>query len=233
MPQYLIDLQAQRQISEQIQLAVRATLMEFLNHGSEEGLTPVLGSKLMGQKVTLPDLDVRFSYRQHHKSMEEPHSGADGGLLVKVTNTTQRIKKAALFQAKLLKGYGPVRRLRMNTADATRLRGQCKDMLLHSDEAVALFYTYRDIYIVDAAKYVGIPDAPLNPLAEPSRLVTLSTYLGKWIPRCTRGDRDEDLVTRIEHDGGFEHGLTMTVVSNRPAIRWSDDPDEIRWRGKR
>lgn len=186
---------------------------------------------MVRQSFSTEDLVVKFSYRQLSKYTEEPHTGADGGFLVRVKNAQTTVQKAALFQAKLLSGGGHVRRLTIPLNDAQRLQGQAADMLKRTDEAVAVFYTQKQIYVVDAAGYES--RSMINarrPLAEEHRLITLGTYLGRWLPRCTKGDQDRDLNRRLEHQGGFRNGISMEVVSQQPTIAWGKDPDEDGWR---
>jgi hypothetical protein len=222
---YLIDKATQIEISTAIDAAVAVVLAELPNHGGEEGLTPVLGHALMRQSFRSRGLSVDFNYRQLSKHTEEPIAGADGGLLVRVASPAGRAVKAALFQAKVLTGRGDVRGLSLPVTAARRLRNQCTDMLTHSDEAVAVFYTRGEIYVVDARRYETASDADAGrPLSERYRLLTLGTYLGRWLPRCTRGDQSPELVSRIERPGGFKHNVTLDVTSDRPPIAWPDTP---------
>lgn len=192
-------------------------------------MTTALGHALMHRQILTPDLRVDFKYRQHNKYTEERHSGADGSFLVRVVTSDAIVEKAALFQAKLVGGIGDVRALQMSKADATRLQGQASDMLRHTDEAVAVFYTHKNIYVVDARDYGGGITSK-TPLSQEHRLITLGTYLGKWMPRCTKGDTDPDFVTRARHTEGFKHGLSVNVVSQRPAVPWEPDRAEDSWR---
>src|SRR5262245_45519540 len=150
--------------------------MELPNHGSEEGITPVLGHALMRQSFQSPGLRVQFKYRQLNKYTEEEEAGADGGFLVRVSNPGGATEKAALFQAKRLPGARPVRQLSMRADDARRLQKQASDMLRYSDEAIAIFYTDTEIYVVDAARYQrDSVDSIRRPLSELHRLITLGT----------------------------------------------------------
>ena len=229
MAYYLIDQVAQQEIATAIDAAVREVLSEFPNHGSEESLTSVLGHALMGQSFDLTDLRVDFNYRQLNKCTEESLTGADGGFLVRVQAPGKIAKKAALFQAKLLKGSEPVRRLKIQSSkEAKRLSDQCLGMLAQSRESVAMFYTQEEIYIVDAMHYAQTPSR--NPLSTAYRLVTLGTYLGKWIPRCTKGDESEELISRVERPGGFAKGIEMDVLSRIDPVPWKADKTEARWR---
>lgn len=227
---YLIDEEMQRMIAARIDAAVAEVLRELPNHGSEEGLTPVLGHALRKQSVQAGDLQVKFNYRQLNKITEEPTSGADGGFLVTVQNTDTTVQKAALFQAKLLRGSKPVRQLRMNAGEVSRLSRQVESMLGQTSESVAVFYTHQQVYVVDASDYKGrTADSARTPLSSSHRLITLGTYLGRWIPRCTKGDQNPDVIRRVQHLDGFKRGLTMEVISQRPSIASALDPGEVSW----
>jgi hypothetical protein len=229
MADFLIDHSAQTQIAKAIDTAVKDVLSELPNHGSEEALTPVLGHSLSRQSLDLNGLKVCFNYRQHNKRTEEPFSGADGGFLVRVSVPGRTVNKAALFQAKLLKGDVPIRSLKMkSTDDAKRLRSQCQKMLEKSRESVAIFYTNQQVYVVDAAHYTK--QTTREPLSISHRLVTLGTYLGKWMPRCTKGDESEDFISRVERPDGFKHGIEMEVLCTRDPVPWKSDQNETRWR---
>lgn len=227
---HLIDLDAQARIALLIDTAVAGVLESTVSHGNEEGLTTALGHALMQRSISTPDLRVDIRYRQHNRVTEEPHSGADGGFMVRVKTPEQTVEKVALFQAKWLRGEEDVRALRMSKADAVRLKKQAVDMLTHTSEAVAMFYTWKNIYVVDAADYGSnsLPESR-TPLSLEHRLITLGTYLGKWIPRCTKGDLREEMVTRARHLDGFKHGLSVNVVSQRPSVPWGPDTDERAW----
>lgn len=228
---YRIDSQTQIQLAALIDRAVKQVINAIVAHGNEEGLTSALGGALMQQSMLSSDLRVDFNYRQHNKITEEPHSGADGGFLVRVTTSQGTIEKAALFQAKLLSGANDVRSLRMNKSDAARLKRQTTDMLRQTEEAVAIFYTSQNIYVVDAADYRdSSKSASQSPLSANHRLITLGTYLGKWIPRCTKGDVSDNLVKRVRHLDGFKQGISMDVVTKRPAVSWEPDSAEDAWR---
>lgn len=229
---FLIDTESQSSIAALIDSAATQVLRQLVNHGNEEGLTSALGSALMQLSINSNDLCVKFSYRQHNKITEEPHSGADGGFLVRVQTPDASVEKAALFQAKLLGGDGNVQSLSMSKADAERLKKQVGDMLKQTDESVAMFYTWKNIYIVDANDYRAAKSA-LRPLSQNHRLITLGTYLGKWLPRCTKGDLTPNIVTRAKHVDGFKHGLSLDVVSQRASVSWEEDRAEDAWRQKR
>lgn len=229
---FLIDKEMQCRIAALIDSAATQVIGQLASHGNEEGLTSALGNALMQHSINSNDLRLDFRYRQHNKITEEPHSGADGGFLVRVQTPGASIEKAALFQAKLLGGYGDVRNLSMSKADTARLQKQVRGMLQHTGESVAMFYTWKNIYIVDANDY-SVGNASLLPLSQNHRLITLGTYLGKWLPRCTKGDLNPNIVTRAKHVDGFKHGLSLDVVSQRPSVSWEEDRAEDAWRQKR
>lgn len=228
---FLIDTEIQRRIAALIDTAATQVIGQLASHGNEEGLTSALGNALMQRSINSNGLRVDFRYRQHNKITEEPHSGADGGFLVRVKTPDASIEKVALFQAKLLGGYDDVRTLSMSTADAERLKKQVTDMLKHTGESVAVFYTWKNIYVVDASDY-SARNASRLPLSQKHRLITLGTYLGKWLPRCTKGDLNRDIVTKVKHVDGFKHGLSLDVISQRPSVSWEEDRAEDAWRQK-
>lgn len=217
----MIDATTQQAIASQIDLAVEEVLSKLRNHGGEEGITPVLGHALMQQSFNADGLAVDFNYRQLSKRVEEPYAGADGGFLVRVSTRTATVTKASLFQAKLLSGNFAPRSLTMNKSEMSRLHDQTRNMLKHTEQSVAMFYTERNIYVVDAEKFSNAaPSRGQRPLSKEKRLITLGTYLGKWMPRCTKGDRSANLISRIEHLEGFRNGIDMTVVTEKPSIDW-------------
>lgn len=228
---FLIDRPAQERIAQLIDAAAKQVVGQIVSHGNEEGLTAALGSALMQQSIHDEKLSVEFRYRQHNKITEERDSGADGGFLVKISVPGQTVEKAALFQAKLLGGDADVRKLTMPSAEAVRLQNQANDMLTQTPESVAIFYTRRNIYVIDAEDYVSrLTSASRTPLSQGHRLITLGTYLGKWLPRCTKGDENTSVVTRAKHLEGFRHGLELDVIAARPGIDWGHDSAEQAWR---
>lgn len=125
--------------------------------------------------------------------------------------------------------FDPIIRL---SSEANRLQKQTKDMLTHTSEAVAIVYTWKNIYVVDADDYANCASpASRSPLSQNHRLITLGTYLGKWLPRCTKGDTDEEIITRAKHLEDFKHGVELNVVADRPEIDWdNNDSAEEAWR---
>jgi len=228
---FLIDKNTQTQIAERIDIAVAQVLSEIASHGNEEAMTSALGHALMQVRIDEPNLRAVFRYRQHNKYTEESHSGADGGFFVRIEMHGVTIEKASLFQAKLLRGRSDIRSLAISQADASRLQKQSKNMLNHTREAVAMFYTHKNIYVVDAGRYRDTLHSK-TPLSQEHRLITLGTYLGSWMPRCTKGDNDPSFVRRARHVDGFKYGLSLDIISQRPSVPWEHDPTEDAWRNK-
>ena len=229
---FLIDQQSQTRIATLIDRAVEQVLGELVSHGNEEGMTTALGHALTQRHINEPGLKVDFKYRQHNKCTEEKHSGADCGFFVRVKTQDLEVQKASLFQAKLLKGQIDVRRLKMSTTEANRLQDQSRKMLSFTKNAVAMFYTHKNIYVVDANDYISNEIESKTPLSQPHRLITLGTYLGKWMPRCTKGDTDANFITRVQHQDGFKYGLSLDVISQQPSVPWEQDKAEDAWRHK-
>lgn len=230
---YLIDTETQSQLANHINNIVFKIIDRMDNHGNEEGITPVLGQMLMDNPFENEDTKVHFFYRQLSKNTEEDPAGADCGFIVSVQTPNETIEKSSLFQAKLLKKHRRIRELRMNKGDAQRLKTQSKNMLKKTKEAVALFYTHQDMYVVDADHYAksDLPEIQ-TPLNEELRLITLGTYLGRWMARCTRGDQDKKLLTRIRHLEGFRRNMTMQVLTRRKPIPWERDEAAERWQNR-
>ena len=231
---HLIDDEAQKEIAKKIDEAVARVLKNSVSHGNEEALTSALGQNLAEQSFSSGDLKVNFNYRQLNKCTEEKHAGADGGFLVKVKNLNETVEKVALFQAKkLCTRKSSIRSSSMSTAESKRLAEQCKKMLQYTEDSVAMFYTEDQIYIIDAEDFdLSNVNSPTMPLSNKHRLITLGTYLGKWLPRCTRGDTNKDLFERVKHLDGFKYGLSMTVISEKPSVNWPDDDNDDSKRSK-
>jgi hypothetical protein len=228
---YLIDTAAQNDIAQHIELASKQVLNQLPNHGNEEGLTVALGKSLIEQSFTKSNLKVEFQYRQHNRITEEKNSGADGSFLIRIQTPTITVEKAALFQAKLILGLGNLRDLTLSNNDTYRLMRQTQSMLRFTSEAIALFYTHRNIYAIDAAVF-SRGSLANRPFSTNHRFITLGTYLGKWVPRCSKGDQNTELVTRSKHMDGFKYGIDLNIVLNRPSTQWGLDKSEDAWRKK-
>lgn len=231
---HLIDTETQNQIADHINNLVVRIIARMDNHGNEEGITPVLGQTLMDHPFENKDTKVNFFYRQLNKNTEENPAGADCGFIVSVQTPDEMVEKSSLFQAKILKKAAAVRDLTMTQADAQRLKKQSQNMLNKTREAVALFYTRQDMYVVDAEHYANSKLSDIQrPLSEDHRLITLGTYLGRWMARCTRGDQDRNLLSRIRRLDGFRKNMTMQVLTKRKPIPWEHDEAAENWQNKR
>lgn len=226
---YLIDKGSQEIIAKMIDESVKRILGSFVSHDNEEALTSVLGQALMERPLDSENLSVSFNYRQHNKITEEKFSGADGGFVVTVITPDGVVEKATLFQAKLLRGEDNIRSLVLSKSEGKRLKKQSQDMLTYTKEAVALFYTHKNIYVVDATDYMTSENL-INPLSDSHRLITLGTYLGKWMTRCTKGDRNSDFLTRVKHKDGFKNSLSLDVISRKPSVSKETCSEESAWR---
>lgn len=222
MTDWAINSRLQDDLSKRIGQATSSVVRHLDRHESENTFTGALGEKLLSLNDELElaassrgKPRVLFEYRRFSEQLHEPQLGADGGFKVIVENAVgSRIEKAALFQAKIIKASLPPRQMRMKGEDANRLRDQCRKMLRASSDAVVLFYTPRDVYVVDACRFAKPAHGAMKPLAEENRLITLATYLGKWLPRCTRGDRRLAVVKAIDERQEVEHLIGLTITRN-------------------
>lgn len=219
---HLIEPEIQSELSALIGSAVNEVIQDLPSYATEPDVTAALGSSLRRRSIDRPGLKVGFRYRGHHPRIEEPNSGADGGLLVRIENEVMSITKASLFQAKHLRGVpNSVTHRTIDTRDAERLRKQAGDMLQHTQNAVVMFYTEHGFYVVDAWRYrnAEVEDVRV-PLGGRRRLLHFGTYLGKWMPRCTRGDPRDEFVRQVEHREGFRHGIEMDVLTSNERVAW-------------
>jgi hypothetical protein len=216
---WLIDQRTQNAIADYIDSAVASVVHNFDRHANENSLTAAFGQELMHQPLRLPGTEVQFTYRNFLEQDEEPATGADGGIIVNIRTQEESVQKGVLFQAKRLAQNRPVKKLTMRRDEATRLRDQIEDMLSITDECIVLAHTRRDIYAVEAPPLDEFPIDELRAFPSRSRLLTIGTYLGKWVGRCTRGDLDRDIVNRIEHPRGFmHHSLTVDLRTNQQPL---------------
>jgi hypothetical protein len=220
---WLLDAQTQRRIAEHIDTAAFRVIDRFDAHYNENSLTAALGQELMREPIRLGNTTAVFNYRNFPEQTEEHLVGADGGMLVTITNPLERIEaiKGVLFQAKRFPQYRNSRELSIpRSEDASRLKRQIQMMLEVTEESVLLAYTRDAIYTVKASSLEDRTVDELRfPLAFP-RLVKLGTYLGKWVARCTRGDNNEVLIDRIREPRGFiKHRLEMDIETRqRPLL---------------
>lgn len=229
MPEWwLLNSKTQEQISVFINNAARRVIDRYDSHYTENGLTGALGQELSREGLQLSDTSVVFFYRKFGERREEPATGADGGFLVTIKTQTDEVTKAVLFQAKKLPQDRPTSSLSLQTAEASRLRNQIDTMLKFTPESIVLTYTRQDIYALDALK---LGDETIKRLRYPfkcTRPLKLGTYLGKWVARCTRGDTDDDVVSKLRKPGGFiNHLIEMNVQSQQKLLLADGDSEAV------
>lgn len=225
---WLIPVDFQDAIHDHLWGLIDRVLRALPNHQNENGVTGALGQVLMNHPLETGNMRVEFDYRKFPDSTEEFRTGADGAFIVTVTapgglSTT----KAALFQAKLCKEDVAPLQQTLSKRDAERLKEQVGKMVKVSDDAVGIVYTPGNIYVMDAeALNKNTANQLSKPLRGRQRLITLETYLGKWIPRCTRGDSHEDFVSMARTPGAFRHLLEM-IITSRQQLLLESKPDLV------
>jgi len=229
---WLIDAAAQDAISERLNRVARA-VMERANarHGQEPNITAALGERLRdADDLVLDRATVRFDYRSANSLTEENPSGADGVFVVTIAGPDTTTEKIALFQSKILAPRSALAALRapstwaFDTGDAERLSDQATKMLAITSQAVVMLYTPDDVRIVNA-KQLRTRSAARRPLAR-GGVVTLGTYLGKWVARCTRGETDSRIVREARTPGGLRV-LSMKITTKRKPVLAADSSAEV------
>jgi hypothetical protein len=218
---WLIPENVQDALYEHLWMLTDRVVSALDRHNNENGVTGALGQILIDNPLDIGQFRVDFDYRKFPERTEENYTGADGAFIVTIEPPNgPRTIKAALFQSKLLKAYVPAYDQSMRKPDAERLKRQVNDMTNFTEDAVTIFYTPDNFYVVDAQPLSHLSISKLcHPLRNNTRLISLATYLGKWLPRCTRGDTDSDFVQSALTPGGFKHVLQMDVRSSIPLIR--------------
>lgn len=214
---WLLDAQTQDSIAEHIDAAAFRVIDHFDAHHNENSITAALGQELMREPIRLGNTTVTFSYRNFPEQNEEPLVGADGGILVTITNPGERIEvvKGIFFQAKRFAQDRNPRDLSIRPEDASRLKRQVLAMLEMTKESIVLSYTRDAVYAVDAKSLKDrTVDELRRPLATP-RLVHFGTFLGKWVARCTRGDNNEVLIEGIREPRGFLKNVIEMDIETR------------------
>lgn len=217
---WLIPEDLQNTLHDHLRESCDKVLDALQRHNNENGVTGALGQTLRDNPLINDRVVVQFDYRKFPEQSEEFRTGADGALMVTITPPNGPAKrKAVLFQAKLCKKEVPPRRQRLRREDAARLKRQSRQMVDFTDDAIGIFYTPDNIYVVDAQALNELTVEELRqPLRGPHRLITLETYLGKWLPRCARGDDRPDFLERANVGQGFMHLITMDVRSRIPLL---------------
>lgn len=194
---WLLGPSIQRAIASHIDAAAARVVQHFDAHANENGLTAAFGQELVRSKFAVGHTSVEFEYRKFPEQSEEHLTGADGGFIISVETPEETVTKGVLFQAKR---YSQNRRVRAQTvrlSEARRLRQQLARMNRISDECIVLAHTRADIYAVDALAANDLPMRDLCRLLQHSRVITIGTYLGSWVARCTRGDLRQAIVSQI------------------------------------
>lgn len=233
---WLIDQRTQTELARAIDQAAASVVTHFDHHWNENSLTAAFGENLLNTSVAINGTLARFDYRNFSEMDEEPHTGADGGILVTITNRTETVKKAVLFQAKKFPQARNVKDLTLTRPEAKRLKNQIDRMIPITDECIVLAHTRERIYAVDGRCADSQSIDHMRHLTERCRLVSVGTFLGKWVARCSRGDTGSYVVGNVETPRGFlRHQLTMTVTTDQPPLLVSgqqllDQPDFTRVR---
>lgn len=210
---WLLDELTQRRIATHLDDAAALVVQHFDDHRDENSLTAALCQELIRKPLLLSETTVVFNYRNFSEQSEEHKVGADGGIRITIKNRDEEVEKGVLFQAKRLPQKRSVRSLSIpDRKEASRFKSQISSMLDWTEESIVLGHTRRGIYAVEASSLEDHTVEELRRLFEDVRLVTLGTFLGKWVARCSRGDTDPDLVRRIREERGFvKHLLEMDV----------------------
>lgn len=215
---WLIPENIQNDIYEHLWALTDKVLAALDRHNNENGVTGALGQILIDNPLITGQFRVDFDYRKFPESTEEYNTGSDGALIVTIDPPNGvRAVKVALFQAKLLKDDVLPYEQSLRKADAERLKRQVNRMAGFTEDAVIIFYTPSNFYVVDAQALSSLSVNQLrHPLGKHARLISLETYLGKWLPRCARGDTRSDFVELAYKPGGFRHVFQMNVRSFIP-----------------
>lgn len=221
MPEWwLIDGDAQQGIAKHIDLAAQRVVKHFDRHANENSLTAAFGQELIREPLRLRKGTVHFGYRNFSEQSEEPATGADGAFVIAIETPDETVRKGVLFQAKRLEGKRPVRSLRIDRGEANRLARQAEGMLEITKHSLVLAHTRKKIYAVDAQAVDDVVIDDVRRFPEFVRLVSIGTYLGRWVARCTSGEVDPRLVAKMERPFGFvRHLITVDIkTTHRPML---------------
>jgi hypothetical protein len=244
---WLLDEPTQRRIAAHLDDAAERVMQHFDDHRDENSLTAALCQEIIREPILSNDTTVIFNYRNFAEQSEEHQVGADGGIRITIRNGDEEVEKGVLFQAKRLPQDRKTRSLSIpDKKEAGRFKRQISSMLDWTEESIMLGHTRRGIYAVEAVSLENHTVEELRYPFKDVRLVTIGTYLGKWVARCSRGDTNTVLIRRIREDRGFiNHLLEMDIKTRqRPLLTESGSPvnlndlrpDQIpqpRWRMRR
>jgi hypothetical protein len=216
---WLIDEPTQDAIAGVIDAAADSVIDNFDNFGNENSITAALGHELLQTRLEIGGTSASFVYRNFLEQREEPVTGADGGIVVTIKTRDQTIKKAVLFQAKRFPQDRGVKDLSLPRTEARRLKLQVNQMIPITSDCIVLAQTRERMYAIDGRCADRLSIDNLRYVTEACRLVSLGTFLGKWVARCTKGDQGDYVVRSVERPLGFvHHQLEMNVVTNQPPM---------------
>jgi len=217
---WLIDEPTQLALAGVIDAAAERVVEHFDLHWNENSLTAAFGEHLLQTRLDIGNTSARFVYRNFSEVDEEPATGADGGIVVSISSRGQTIKKAVLFQAKRFPQDREVKSLSLPRADAKRLKRQVDTMIPITDQCIVLAHTRERIYAIDGRCADRQSIDHMRYVTDRCRLVSIGTFLGKWVARCSRGDTGQYVVSNVTQPKGFiHHQLSMTIdTDQRPML---------------
>lgn len=214
---WLLDELTQERIAEYLDSAAERVIEHFDDHRDENSLTAALCQEIIREPVLFNDTTVIFNYRNFAEQSEENKVGADGGIRITIKNRDEEVEKGILFQAKRLSQDRNTRSLSIpDKKEVSRFKRQISSMLDWTEESIVLGHTRRGIYALKASSLEEHTVEELRYPFKDVRLITIGTYLGKWVSRCSRGDTDPILIHRIREDRGFvNHLLEMSIQTRQ------------------
>lgn len=197
----LIKRNIQLQLGKHINDIAHRVCGNFEQHADERNLMGAFNQALSDAPASLDGAEVRFKFRNFPDQTEEKKTGADGGYIVKVDTPNGRTEKAEIYQAKRIVCEKITRDLRLRSEEAERLHRQARDMCKESHGAAIIVITKKGIRAIDAQQIAEARDRR-NPFRD-VRIVSIGTFLGVWLARCTRGQTDPDFVDKVKNRPGF------------------------------
>lgn len=136
---------------------------------------------------------VRFQARQTSSRSEEPWSGADILMVLDIDTPDYKEQKGVLIQAKRLEAGK-----KLDTREASRLRGQCGDMLDLTASSYVFLYAPNDVTILSATIVEGSERDDLHALHQWDAKVFFIDFIKCWIgdPRLDATDKQTLAVLR-------------------------------------
>ena len=120
----------------------------------------------------------------------------------------------------------------MSTAEASRLRQQIDNIVSQAEDSIIVSYTREQAYAVDAASVGELVIEEVRTFMAHERLLTLGTYFGKWVCRCSKGDTRTSIVQRALRARGFVRHLVEINVETTGSAMLTDgglilDPNRV------